>query len=235
MLLVAPLLFAAARLSAQLPGVPTAPGAFVRPGLAVAANVGREADGALERTDAGALRTTARQTYGGALGYAPSSARWQLSIGAAAQQWGAGFKDPALALGARAAVPLLRGERFGALVFAGAGVARARFEPVAGVEDGDDPSLRQFAGGASAGVRGALAGRAWALSLAPQFVQYRLAVGDDAVSSSRLRVAALAEAGLTSRLGLSIAYEDGARAASGEPGPKGSTIGVALSFALRGR
>jgi hypothetical protein len=71
--------------------------------------------------------------------------------------------------------------------------------------------------------------------VAPQYVWYRLAVGDDAVSAARARVGVLAEAGLTSRLGVSVAYEDGARAAPGDPGPRGGTLGVALSFALRGR
>lgn len=222
---------------AQLPGVPAAPGAFLRPGVAVAANVGREARANLQLGATGVARTT-RTTYGGAASFAPAGARWQLAGGFAAQTWGDGYKDPATALGARATWALLRGARFGAAAVGGVGFARARLDAPAdpAIADSEDVVLlRQLPVGAVVGVRGALGARAWALSVAPQYVWYRLSYGDDAVSAARARVGVVAEAALTPRLGMSVALEDGARASGGDPGPRGTTLGLALSFALGGR
>lgn len=216
--------------SAQLPGIPTAPGAFVSPGIGLAVNAGVErasgADGASGR----------RSSYGVAGAYAPASARWQVAGGAAAQQWGDGYKSPALAFGGRATVPVWRRARVGAAAFAGIGVARASFENEGEPGDEDDAaSLRQIPVGAAVGVRGALGTRAWALSLAPQLVFYQFSVGDVSLDASRVRVGVLAELALTSRLGIGVAFEDGGRAGSDEPGPRGSTIGLGLSLALGGR
>ena len=225
---------AARTAGAQLPGIPTAPGAFVRPGVAVAANAGLEQRALAPAGGAGERRS--RWTYGGAVAFAPAGGRWQVAGGAAAQSWGTGYRDPATSLGARGAFAAWRGARLGATAFAGFGLARARLEGEAEDDGADVVSLRQIPVGASVGLRGAWGGtRAWAVSAAPQYVWYRLAVGDDAVSAARARVGLLAEAGLTSRLGVSVAYEDGARAAPGDPGPRGGTFGVALSFALGGR
>ncbi|MDF1501977.1 hypothetical protein [Roseisolibacter sp. H3M3-2] len=221
--------------SAQLPGLPTAPGAFVRPGIAVAANAGVETD-ALPATDGGGGRRS-RWTYGGAAAFARGGGRWQVAGGVAAQSWGDGYQSPATALGARGAFAAWRGARLGATAFAGIGLARARLAEVEGA--GDDPavvSLRQLPVGAAVGMRGAWGGgaRAWSVAVAPQYVWYRLAVGEDEVTDARPRVGLLAEVGLTPRLGVSVAYEDGARAAAGDPGPRGGTFGLALSFALGG-
>lgn len=222
---------------AQLPGIPTAPGAFVRPGVALAANLGLEQRAILDVTDGGAGRRT-RATYGGAVAFAPAAGRWQLAGGFAAQTWGDGYRNPATALGGRASWAVVRGARLGVAAVGGIGFARARLEAAADpvTADSDDVVLmRQVPLGAAVGVRGAFGARAWALSLTPQYVWYRLSYGEDAVSASRARVGVLAEAALTPRLGVSIALEDGGRATGGEPGPRGTTLGVALSFALGGR
>jgi hypothetical protein len=216
---------------AQLPGVPTAPGAFVRAGIGVAANAG------VERATSADGDADNRWTYGLAGAYAPGSARWQLAAGAAAQQWGEGYKSPATAFGGRVAVPVWRGARLGASAFAGLGVARATFEDEGEPGDDDDAaSLRQIPVGAAIGLRGALgATRAWSLSVAPQLVFYQFSVGDESLDASRLRVGVVAEVALTSRLGIGVAFEDGGRASSDEPGPRGSTIGLGLSLALGAR
>jgi hypothetical protein len=232
------LALAPAAAAAQLPGVPAAPGAFVRPGLAFAANAGLEARGLAPETVDGARRS--RWTYGLAAAFAPASARWQLAGGAAAQTWGSGYQDPGTSFGGRAAFVVLDRPRFGATAVAGLGFARARFEPPAGgsaAEDEDVVQLRQLPLGVAVGARGGWGGgrRAWALSVAPQYVWYRFSAGEDAQSAARPRVGLLAEVGLTPRLGVSVAYEDGARAAGGEPGPRAGTVGLALSFALGGR
>jgi hypothetical protein len=222
-----------APLAAQLPGVPAAPSAFVNPGIALAANAGVEQN-ALVDTDGSGRRS--RWTYGGAAAFAPASARWQIVGGVAAQSWGEGYRDPATAFGARGAWSVWRNARFGATAVGGIGFARAKLELPATPTAADSDAvvvLRQIPIGAAVGMRGALgATRAWAISVAPQFVFYSLSLDDDAVTASRVRVSAVAEAALTRRLGLAVALEDGARASGGEPGPRGTTVGVALSFAL---
>jgi hypothetical protein len=229
-------LAAALPLTAQLPGIPAAPSAFVRPGIAVAANAGVEQNALVDGDGTG---RRARWTYGGAVGYAPGSARWQLVGGVAAQSWGDGYRDPATAFGARGGWSVWRNARFGATAVGGIGFARAKLEVPenAAAADSDDVvTVRQIPIGAAVGMRGALgATRAWAVSIAPQFVFYSLSFADDAVTASRARVSVLAEAALTQRLGLAVALEDGARASGGDPGPRGTTLGVALSFALGGR
>ena len=215
---------------AQLPGIPSAPGAFVHPGIGVAANAGVEQvsgiDGESDR----------RLSYGLAGAYAPASARWHVAAGAAAQQWGEGYKSPGLAFGGRATVPVWRRARLGASAFAGIGFARASFENEGEPGDEDDAaSLRQIPVGAAVGLRGALGTRAWSLSVAPQLVFYQFSVGDASIDASRLRVGLLAEVALTPRLGIGVAFEDGARASNDEPGPRGSTIGLGLSLALGAR
>jgi hypothetical protein len=230
------MLAAAAPLAAQLPGVPSAASAFVRPGIALAANAGVEQN-ALVESDGSGRRS--RWTYGGAAAFAPASARWQVVGGIAAQSWGDGYRDPATALGGRGAWSVWRNARFGATAVGGIGFARAKLDVPAGTAaaDSDDVVVvRHIPIGAAVGMRGALgASRAWALSIAPQYVFYSLSLGGDAVTASRARVSVLAEAALTPRLGLAVALEDGARASGGEPGPRGTTLGVALSFALGGR
>lgn len=228
-------LAAAAPLAAQLPGVPAAPSAFVRPGVALAANAGLE-QRAILRLQPGGESWRSRWTYGGAAAFAPASGRWQVAGGVAAQSWGEGYRDPATAFGARAAWAVWRGARVGATAVGGIGFARAGLDVPDGtvVADSDDVVLaRQLPVGVALGVRGAWgAGRAWALSVTPQYVWYRLSYGDDAVTDARARVGVLAEAALTPRLGLAVALEDGGRAGGGEPGPRGATAGVALSLAL---
>jgi hypothetical protein len=218
------------RAAAQLPGIPTAPGAFVGPGIGVAANLGAE------RTSGIGGESERRWSYGLAGAYAPASARWQVAGGAAAQQWGEGYKSPGLAFGGRATVPVWRRGRLGASAFAGIGFARASFEDEGEPGDQDDAaSLRQIPIGASVGLRGALGTRAWSLSVSPQFVLYQFAVGDESLDASRLRVGVLGEVALTSRIGIGVAFEDGARASRDEPGPRGSTIGLGVSLALGAR
>ncbi|MGZ8377147.1 MAG: hypothetical protein ACXWZS_03775 [Gemmatirosa sp.] len=222
--------------TAQLPGVPAAPSAFVGAGVALAANAGMEQN-ALANTDGSGRRS--RWTYGGAAAFAPTSARWQVVGGFAAQRWGDGYRDPATAFGGRGAWSVWRNARFGATAFGGIGFARAKLDVPDGAEaaDRDDVLVvRQIPIGAAVGMRGALgATRAWALSIAPQYVFYSLSFRDDAITASRPRLSVLAEAALTPRLGLAVALEDGSRASASEPGPRGTTLGVALSFALGGR
>jgi hypothetical protein len=216
--------------SAQLPGIPTAPGAFVGPGIGVAANAGAE------RASGIGGESERRWSYGLAGAYAPTSARWQVAGGAAAQQWGEGYKSPGLAFGGRATVPVWRRARLGASAFAGVGVARASFEDAGQPGDEDDAaSLRQIPVGVAVGLRGALGTRAWSLSVSPQLVFYQFSVGDESLDASRLRVGVLGEVALTSRIGIGVAFEDGARASRDEPGPRGSTLGLGLSLALGAR
>lgn len=221
---------------AQLPGIPSAPSAFVRPGIAVAANAG------VERVDGGATSgggTSSRTGFGAAAGFAPRSGRWQVAGGAGVQRWGDGYDGAATTFGGRLTVPVLHRPRFGLAAVAGAGFARAKLAaPPAGAPQPDDSaevSVRQIPIGAALGMRGAFGTRAWAVSVAPQFVWYASSVGgQDLDGSARARIGGVAEVAVTPRVGLSLAYEDGARAGASTAGPRGGTLGVAVAFAFGG-
>lgn len=205
---------------AQAPGVPIAPSAFIRPGLAGALNVGRGNE------EYAALAAVA---FGGGEG------RWQIMGGVGGLTTAEGFRSPALTYGGRFGYRVFGRERLGVVAFAGLGGARLRTEERGDASDGTLTS-RQLPLGVAAGYRGrwgeATSGRAWGVTLAPAWVQQSLRVSDEvSIDGSGVRATAMAEVALSRRIGLSLAYEDGQRAKSGEPGPRGGVWGVAVALA----
>lgn len=205
---------------AQAPGLPIAPSAFIRPGLAAALDGGR-ADG-----EHAALLAAA---------YGAGEGRWQLMGGAGILTTATGFRSPALTWGGRLGYRVLGRDRLGVVAFAGLGEARYRIDAPEG-SPGGTLVRRQVPLGVAAGYRGtwgaAGSGRAWGLSVAPAWVQQTLRVTDEAsLDGSGVRASAVAELALTRRLGISVAYEDGHRARGDEPGPRGAAWGVAVAVA----
>lgn len=197
---------ATAAAGAQMPGAPVLQNAFVAPGFTGALDFG-SGDGSV---------------YALAGGWAPSSARFQLSAGV-------GYRNPKVggsstAYGVRAAAPLFAvGSRVGIGVFAGYGGASS-----AGAAD----SLRvasSFPVGASIGFRQPLgATHGFSLYAAPMWVRNTGASGRG--SESLFRTSVAADAALTSAIGITVGAELGTSAK--RIGPTGTRWGIAVSYAL---
>lgn len=198
----------AAQLDAQMPGVPVLQSAFASPGISVAVNVGYSDDAS---------------TFAGAAAWAPTSARFQLSAGAGSLNPD-GDADPLAVWGARAAMPVLRlrADAVGIAVFAGVGGGRT----------GDTSSLAVPAG-ASLGYRRALgARRGISVYLAPFFLWTRASEAGNASSAGVARFSAGVDIAIATSLGLTVGFEGGAKAKSGDPGPAASVFGAGISYAL---
>jgi hypothetical protein len=88
--------------------------------------------------------------------------------------------------------------------------------------------------GVGAGWRMGLgATRALSVYATGTYLWARNTVGDSSESAGRMRVAAAADVTLIRNLGLTLGVEAGAKAEGAEPGPKGSIVGVGLSWAFR--
>lgn len=191
---------------AQMPGAPVLQNAFVAPGFTGAVDFG-SGNGSV---------------YALAGGWAPGSARFQLSAGI-------GYRNPrsggsSTTYGVRATAPLFAvGPRVGIALFAGYGGASS-----AGAAD----SLRSASElplGASIGFRQPLgATHGFSLYAAPMWVRSTGVSGRG--SESVFRTAIGADAALTSAIGLTVGAELGNSAK--RIGPSGTRWGVALSYAL---
>ncbi len=203
------ILFAASGALAQMPGVPVLQNAFANPGLTIAINYGSGDD----------LRA-----YAGAVAWAPTSTRFQVTGG-----FGAINPDPgdrATAWGARAAVPVtqsLAAGKLGIGVFAGVGGASQ-----------DDVSLLHVPAGASVAWRMRLGDRRGvSIYAAPFYSWTRTALEDESNSTGLFRASFGLDITVVSSLGLTVGYELGQTADEGEPGPTGGVFGVGVSYALR--
>lgn len=201
----------------QLPGIPTLQNAWANPGITGAINLGTGRD-----SRAGVV----------AASWAPGSARFQVSGGIGMRDDEAGGRG--LAYGARVAVPVLSlaGGALGVAGFAGIGAARvpeALIDPTANAGG----TLTQVPFGAAVGYRRAF-GFIRGLSVygAPFYSYNRLTVGDTSTSASGFRFSVGLDAGITSRIGVTVGAEFGAKAGAGEPGPAGAVYGLGASYAL---
>lgn len=208
-LFVCAALFTSDTAAAQLPGVPVLQSAFSNPGLTIALDYGRSDD---------------QQAYAGALAWAPSNTRFQLTAGF-------GWVDPqpgdrASAWGARASVPitqaLMQGKvGFGA--FAGVGGASR-----------DDVSQLHVPAGASVAFRTRLGERRGVSFYAAPFYSWtRAKVGDESESKGLVRASFGVDVAVMPSLGVTIGYELGQTADGVEPGATGGIFGVGISYALR--
>lgn len=195
---------------AQMPGLPVLQNGFTGGGITAAVDYGHGKDG---------------EGYGVAGGFGVGS-RLLLSAGV-------GAFDPAqgatrTAYGARLAVPVLRGAASGRL-----GIAA--FAGVGGTARKDSVSLLSVPVGAAVAFRGTLgATRAWAVYAAPFYSWWRAATTGAATRSTGLfRASVGLDVTLTQKIGATLGIEAGATAKEGDPGPRGTSFGIGLSYAFR--
>jgi hypothetical protein len=195
----------------QLPGLPVLQNAFVGPGFAAAINGGGGAGSS---------------AYAAALGWAPGSARFQVSVGAGAH---VGSGETGGAFGARVAVPVfsLMNGNLGVAAFAGLGGARG--PRVQGARVG----LGQAPVGAAVGYRRALgATRGVSVYAAPFFAYLRNDFGDSTSSEGLFRISIGGDFALTRAIGLTAGLEAGATRRGTGPGRSGVVWGAGVSYAF---
>ena len=199
----------AAKLAGQMPAVPVLQNAFANPGLTIALNYGRADD---------------QQAYAGALAWAPSSTRFQITAGF-------GWVDPqpgdrANTWGARVAVPITKGMLQGKLGF-------GAFAGVGGASQNDVSELHVPAG-ASVAFRTRLGERRGISFYAAPFYSWtRVKFGDESENKGLVRASFGVDVAVVPSLGLTVGYELGQNADELEPGPTGGIFGVGISYALR--
>jgi hypothetical protein len=195
--------------SAQLPGVPVLQNAFANPGITVAINYGHSDDA---------------KAYAGAIAWAPTSTRFQITAGVGAMDPDPG--DRTTAWGARVAVPVTQGMMAGKLgigAFAGVGGASQ-----------DTVSLLHIPVGASVSFRTRMGERRGiSFYAAPFYSRTRVKIHDDSDSKGLVRVSLGVDIAVVPSLGITVGYELGQTADVGEPGVTGGMFGVGLSYALR--
>lgn len=206
-----PLALATRQLSAQMPATPVLQNAWANSGITVAADYGH---------------VTGASAFAGALAWAPSNARFQLSIGGGVVK--VDSASSTAGYGARLSIPLVEfaSGSIGTAVFGGVG-----FFGQKGIRESSFPI------GASIGWRHALgATRGISAYVAPFYLISRLkgtvAGVDENLKAGSFRTAIGLDVTLASQLGMTIGFETGKNAADADPGPRGSAFGVALSYAF---
>jgi len=205
-------LLAATPAAGQMPATPVLQNAWANSGITIAANYGR---------------VTGASAFAGALAWAPTNARFQLSIGGGAVRVDSGTGSGGY--GARLSIPLVE--------FASGSIGTAVF---GGVGFFGRKAVREsnFPVGLSLGWRHALGTtRAISVYAAPFYLLSRRKGTVNGVAQdekgSVIRASVGLDVTLASRLGMTIGYESGARAKEADPGPRGGAFGVALSYALQ--
>jgi len=208
--LLVPMLDAAA----QMPATPVLQNAWTNAGITVAADYGR-------RSDASA--------YALALAWAPKGSRFQLSVGG-------GMLDDTIstrgAYGGRLSIPLFgfASGRLGTAAFGGVGFATG----AGGVRESAFPV------GLALGFRHAFGPTRGMSVYAAPFALIVRSKKDSTATEPKIdakttlfRASVGIDVTLASQFGITIGYEDGARAGEDEFGPSSGVFGVALSYALR--
>jgi hypothetical protein len=183
----------------------------VGPGFAAAVNAGGGGDGT---------------AYAAALGWAPGSARFQISIGA-----GMLVADGATggAFGARVAMRVLSlmNGNLGIAGFGGVGGAQGPRVQGGRVGFGQAPV------GAAVGYRRALgATRGFSIYAAPFFAYFRNDFGDSTASASLFRISVGADFAVTRAIGVTAGLEAGGKRSGNGPGPDGVIWGAGVSYAF---
>ncbi|MEO5568970.1 MAG: hypothetical protein ABIR92_10785 [Gemmatimonadaceae bacterium] len=194
-------------LAAQMPGAPVLQNAWAAPGIVIAGNI------------AGG---SGSNVYAGAVGWAPSSGRFQVSGGAGMQSRSGASRT---VYGARLALPLkqIMSGKVGIAGFAGIGGGPAKA--------GDTTSSTSvIPAGLAIGYRQAIgtSGRGISAYVDPSYQHHTGSNG----SKGYIRVAGGLDAGISPRYGLTVGFESGARADNGTVGPSGTLYGVGVSMKL---
>jgi hypothetical protein len=192
-----------------MPGAPVLQNAWAAPGIVAALNISGGGG----------------SVYAAAVGWAPSTGRFQFS-GGAGMQSGTGTGSRAV-YGARIAFPVrqMMGGKLGIAGFAGVGGG-------AGSSADTTRSNTVLPGGLAVAYRQAVGsgGRGFSVYADPNFQYHKGAKG----GQGYIRVGFGLDAGLSRRFGLTIGAESGASAGAGKAGPRGSLYGVGVSMKLGG-
>ena len=202
--------------AAQMPATPVLQNAWTNAGITVAGNYGR-------RSDASA--------YALALAWAPKASRFQLSVGGGALDDTISTRG---AYGARLSIPLFSfaAGRLGTAAFGGVGFATG----AGGLRESAFPV------GLALGFRHALGPTRGISVYGAPFLLLIRSKKDSVAGSPEppldettplFRASIGVDVTLASQFGITVGYEDGARAGEKEFGPNGGVFGVALSYALR--
>jgi hypothetical protein len=193
---------------AQMLGTPVIQNAFLNPGFTVAANFGTGDDA---------------NAFGGAVAWAPTSGRAQLSGGAALFDPDAGSSHVTWGARLMAPIPKISRPNIGVAAFAGIG----------GLSANGATTLRVPVG-ASVGYRRELRGGRGVSGYVAPFYSWSRVKADGVTSSAGLfRISFGVDVAILPSLGATVGYETGSTAGAGEPGPTGGLFGIGLSYALR--
>jgi hypothetical protein len=195
---------------AQMPGAPVLQNAWAAPGVVAAIDLSGGSGGG--------------PTYAAALGWAPASARFQLSGGLGAHSMsGEGTRT---VYGLRAAIPFGGASSpLGVAAFAGVGggstLKSSSVDSVA--------STTEIPLGVAIGWRRAIGGtHRFSAYAAPSYVLF----SGGTKSGGLVRAAIGADVGLTASLGATLGVEFGGTRARGLGGPTGTLFGLGISYAL---
>ena len=205
---VAATLGAARECSAQMPATPVLQNAWANAGITIAADYGK---------------ATSASAFAGALAWAPTQSRFQLSAGAGVVRVDSGGSQGAY--GARLSIPLLS--------FASGNLGTAIFGGV-GVTSKTGVTMSSFPVGVALGFRHALGTKRGISAYVSPFFLISRSKGDSLVSATgrAVRGSVGIDVTVAPQIGLTVGYEMGADAKQGEPGPHGGVFGVGISYAL---
>jgi len=193
---------------AQMPATPVLQNAWANAGITIAADYGKARDAS---------------AFAGALAWAPTQSRFQLSAGAGVVKADSGGSQGAY--GGRLSIPLVS--------FASGNLGTAIFGGV-GVTSKGGVTRSSFPVGLALGFRHALGTtRGISAYVAPFYVISRIK-GDTLIKPTGRAIRASVGLDLTvaPQIGVTVGYEMGGNAKEGTPGPDGGVFGVGVSYAL---
>lgn len=193
---------------AQMPATPVLQNAWANAGVTIAADYGKAQNAS---------------AIAGALAWAPTQSRFQLSAGAGVVRADSGGSQGAY--GGRLSIPLKS--------FASGSLGTAIFGGV-GVTSKSGITMSSFPVGVAVGYRHALGTtRGISAYLAPFYTIAR--IKGDSLSKSTggaVRASVGVDVTVAPQIGVTVGYETGADAKVRTPGPRGGVFGVGVSYAL---
>lgn len=192
---------------AQMPATPVLQNAWANAGITIAADYGKAQDAS---------------AFAGALAWAPTQSRFQLSAGAGVVRADSGGSQGAY--GARLAIPIKS--------FASGSLGTAIFGGV-GVTSKTGVTLSSFPVGVAVGFRHALgATRGISAYVAPFYMISRLKGDSLSTTGGAMRGSVGLDITVAPQIGITVGYETGAKAKDLKPGPRGGVFGIGVSYAL---
>jgi hypothetical protein len=193
---------------AQMPATPVLQNAWANAGITIAADYGKAQNAS---------------AFAGALAWAPTQSRFQLSAGAGVVRVDSGGSQGGY--GGRLSIPLLS--------FASGNLGTAIFGGV-GVTSKGGVTRSSFPVGVALGFRHALGTRRGISAYVAPFYLISRIKGDtlSKPTGRAMRASVGLDVTIAPQIGMTIGYEAGAKAKEGTPGPSGGVFGIGVSYAL---